>query len=93
MHKILMKNSKEEEPVALYRLYVRRGAFVCTDPQRRCYYGYMEGYVEWGEWEPWFKDTLVDLEYAKDTVRLFSREAGPGDSGQELKYEPVEESP
>ena len=71
-----------------YRLYMRRGTLINTDPQRRCYNGaYFSSYMEWSPWELWIKDLIYSTKKAADhTAKLFCRE------DQQVKAFPIEQT-
>lgn len=57
-----------------YELHIRRGVFVNTDPQRRCYNGcYFSSRIDWEPWERWLGG-YPTYESAKYAAKLFTRE-------------------
>lgn len=49
-------------------IQVRKRTFICTDPMRRCYDGYMKGHYGWTEWSD-----LESSEYLKPETDMEDR--------------------
>lgn len=55
-----------------HEVYIRQGALINDDPQRRCYNGcYAKSHTEWSDWEHWMD--YPSLEHAERAVQLFAR--------------------
>jgi len=71
--------STEQTAIPRRVVMQRKRVFVCTDPQRRCYDGYMEGYTRWGPWQEFlemrpYQDEEKVLEYWRGLTAYAAKE-------------------